>query len=43
MGMENEFVITDAIEKKMRNEMLNTTGYSNLLEKGADVIKKWKD
>ena len=43
MGIENEFVITDAIEKRMRNEMLNTMGYSNLLEKGADVIKRWKD
>lgn len=43
MGAENEFVVTDVIEKRMRDEMLNTTGYSNLLEKGADVIKKWKD
>lgn len=43
MGVENEFVVTDAIEKRMRDEMLNTTEYSNLMEKGADVIKKWKN
>lgn len=43
MGIEDEFVITDTIEERIRNEMLNTMGYSDLLEKGADVIKRWKD
>lgn len=43
MGMENEFVVTDEIEKKLQGEILSTEGYSELLEKGAEVIKRWKD
>lgn len=43
MGMENEFVVTDEMEKKLQEEILSTEGYSELLEKGAEVIKRWKD
>lgn len=43
MGREDEFIITDDIEKKMQNEILYTDDYSKLLNKGAEVIRKWKD
>lgn len=43
MGMENKFVVTDEMEKKLQGEILSTEGYSELLEKGAEVIKRWKD
>ena len=41
--MENKFVVTDEMEKKLQGEILSTEGYSELLEKGAEVIKRWKD
>lgn len=43
MGIENEFVVTDDVEKKLQSEILSTEGYSKFLEKGAEVIKKWED
>lgn len=43
MGMENELVVTDEMEKKLQGEIVSTEGYSELLEKGAEVIKRWKD
>ena len=43
MGMENKFVVTDEMEKKLQGEILSTEGYSEFLEKGAEVIKRWKD
>ena len=41
-GIENKFVMTDDIEKKLQNEILATEGYSKFLEKGAEVIKNGK-
>lgn len=43
MGVKSELIVTDEIEEKLQREMLSTEGYSDLLEKGAEVIKKWKE
>ena len=43
MGVQSELIVTDEIEKKLQSEMLATKGYSDLLEKGAEVIKRWND
>lgn len=33
--------ITDSLELKLREQMLTTPGYSDILERGAEIIKKW--
>lgn len=37
----NEVIITDEIEEKIKNEILGTKEYSNLIYKGAKVILDW--
>lgn len=45
LGLSNdtEFVINNEIEKNMREKIMNTDNYSEIIEKGADVIKAWKE
>ena len=40
---KSELIVTDELEKKLQNEMLSTEGYGDMLEKGAEVIKKWEE
>lgn len=42
MGVKSELIVTDELEKKLQNEILSTEGYGDILEKGAEVIKKWE-
>lgn len=43
MNAENTIVLDDALEKKLIEEILSTPSYSEILEKGANVIKAWED
>lgn len=43
LGTDTEFVINSEVEKNMREIIVNTDNYSEILEKGADVIKEWKE
>lgn len=43
MGVKSELIVTDELEKKLQNEILSTEGYGDILEKGAEVIKKWEE
>ena len=36
-----QIVITDELEKQLKNEMLNVSEYSDILENGAKIIMKW--
>ncbi|WP_253198362.1 hypothetical protein [Clostridium gasigenes] len=38
---KDEFIISNELEKKLKNELLNTPEYPSLLEQGAYVIKQW--
>ena len=37
----NEFIVTDELEKEFKATMLSTPEYSDILERGAEIIKKW--
>lgn len=37
----DQIVITDELEKQLKNEMLNVSKYSDILENGAKIIMKW--
>ena len=37
----DQIVITDDLEKQLKNEMLNVSKYSDILENGAKIIMKW--
>lgn len=37
----DQIVITDDFEKQLKNEMLNVSKYSDILENGAKIIMKW--
>lgn len=39
---EREFIITDELEIQLKQEILNTSEYSDILEMGAKIIKEWK-
>ncbi len=43
MNTENTIVLNDELEKQLIEEILSTPCYSEILEKGANVIKVWKD
>ncbi len=43
LGADTEFVINNEVEKNMREIIVNIDNYSEILEKGADVIKEWKE
>lgn len=42
MDVNNEIVLTDELEVKLKDEILNTPEYSSLLEQGANVISQWE-
>lgn len=41
LASNEELVVTDELETKFKNEILSTPGYSDILERGAELIKKW--
>ena len=43
IGANTEFVINNEVEKNMREIIVDTDNYSEILEKGADVIKEWRE
>lgn len=43
MDRKNEIIITNELEVKLKEEILSTPKYSSLLEKGATIIREWKD
>ncbi len=38
---DNEVIITDELETQFKNKMLEVSNYSDILERGAKIIKKW--
>ncbi len=38
-----ELIISDEIEKQFKEQILNNKNYSEILEKGADIVKKWNN
>lgn len=38
-----EMIVTDEIEQQLKNQIMKAENYSEILEKGAYIIKKWND
>lgn len=38
---DNDITVTDELEMQIKKDMLDTPGYSDILERGAKIIKEW--
>lgn len=38
-----ELVVTDEIEQQLKTQIMETDNYSDILEKGAHIIKQWNN
>lgn len=38
-----EFIVDDEMENKLKNIMMSDKNYSDVLEKGAEKVKNWKN
>ena len=41
LGGDNVITLTDDLERQLRERMVTTPAYSDILEQGAEIIKKW--
>ncbi len=41
LNVDGELTITDEMEMGLKQEMLNTPGYPEILERGAQIVKEW--
>lgn len=41
LNTDNEFIITDELAIEFKKKILTTPGYSDVLERGAEIIKAW--
>lgn len=43
IGADSEIIINDALEKKLKTEIMETRHYSDIIEIGANIIKNWNN